>query len=215
MKQIKWDNINLTDRENQLIGYMIETQFQIIVTMQNHLNADHKAGGIDTWGGDRVLTSLQGHFPNLNFRLVDDESEIEDLPPVTSQGTTSPQGTLQQILTMCDDQVKQITSIGEVLGELPVSYREFIERVRYIILNSVPTNKGKTEVFTTISGSTIFNGMPTHCPQCKAEYRHMAHPRTGASMVSVCDCTVKYIPSDTGMVMIMEPPTGSIAKEGV
>lgn len=57
------------------------------------------------------------------------------------------------------------------------------------------------------SPTTTLNGMPSHCPACKAEYQHIANPRSGASMMVVCKCKPRYIDAGNGnTIIVMETP---------
>lgn len=57
------------------------------------------------------------------------------------------------------------------------------------------------------------NSLPTHCPQCGAEYEHIQHPLKplGVTMMSVCKCrpvvtTVAAGPNYAVQVVTMVPP---------
>lgn len=58
--------------------------------------------------------------------------------------------------------------------------------------------------------TSAFNGMATHCPTCKAEYKHFAHPRTGAVMTSTCECKFRYVSDGNGnTIVFQEPPVSA------
>ena len=53
------------------------------------------------------------------------------------------------------------------------------------------------------------SNIPTHCPTCKGEYKHFAHPRTGAIMTSTCECKFRYVDAGNGNTMIIQEPPSS------
>lgn len=56
--------------------------------------------------------------------------------------------------------------------------------------------------------TVVIEPFPTHCPQCKTEYKHIGHPLyPGAIMMSTCACKLVQTPDGNGgVIQTLVPP---------
>jgi hypothetical protein len=206
MNQIKWDGEKLSERENQLIGYLVHLHLRVFEDLHGIEPRVPLGSEPAKELADRALVTLRSFFPDLNFRgnpegfksQEDPAFKVRSLPGKHTWIMCPFHEDKRPSLTVHESGVFYCHSCGKN-GDA----RDFIRF--YAEIRDSDVSKPTPE--TTVQIPTL----PTHCPVCKAAFRHIGHPfYPGAIMMSVCDCTPKYTPDGHGNTIItMEPPAKS------